>query len=171
MSGSTASAWGARSAASAGPVSTPTTCIPAARPAARSCRLSPTITTSAGDRPVAEAKARSGAGSGFAPWPLSAPATKSKASAIPAVSRCASAESAASFVITPRRSPIPRSLCMRGASGTAGARGASAARAASQGSIASAEASGSAAATSSATSRLLPAITGLSRRKRRRPRS
>ena len=55
------------SAAPATPVSTATQTMPAARPASRSWRLSPTIATRDGDSPVARQKAKSGPGAGLAP--------------------------------------------------------------------------------------------------------
>lgn len=78
------------------PVRTATVCIPAPRPASRSCSLSPTITIRAGAMPVATEKASKGAGSGLAPWPLSKPAMKANCCSTPALRRWIRAAASAS---------------------------------------------------------------------------
>ena len=58
-----------------------------------------------GASPVCAAKASICPGPGFAPWPLSKPATKSKYRVTPAAARCARAGISASLVARPNRSP------------------------------------------------------------------
>src|SRR3990167_2932168 len=108
ISASTTSACGARSARVAIPVSTATAFMPAARPASRSCLLSPTIAVRAGSSPCAATKAKSCPGAGLPPAPA----------------RCARAGPSLSLVARPSVIPrafSPPSTARRSTAGTIGA--------------------------------------------------
>ena len=166
------SAWGASSCASAGPVSTPTTSpAPAARPAPRSCRLSPIIATCWGATPVAAAKASTIPGPGFSPWPLSYPAMKSKRSSAPSIVMWARAARSESWVATPSAMPRARNPSSSPGRSGAAAVGASSTAAAARSSISAAMSSawrpGRCGAHRAATSAVEPETTGEPARKRR----